>query len=220
MIEASDTASGLEPADVVAGWMAQVQQLASDCADDVQRINLLSALEAMKGCAAGGQATVTVGFAATPDRGRAAGETGPEVIRRSVAGQVALARRDAQHRGGRHVGLAVALHTELPHTRRALEDGRISEWQATLICRETACLDPDLRRLADERLAPDLGRWVTGAGTARRQDHRRAGRRRGGRPRPQSRQGPAGDGAAGAGHHGVSDRAAPGVGRDRRVSRR
>ena len=79
------------------------------------------------------------------------------MIRRSIAGQVALARRDAQHRGGRHVGLAAALHTELPHTRRALEDGRISEWQATLICRETACLDPDLRRLADEKLAPELG---------------------------------------------------------------
>jgi hypothetical protein len=42
MIEASDTASGLEPADVVSGWMAQVQQLARNCADDVQRINLLS----------------------------------------------------------------------------------------------------------------------------------------------------------------------------------
>ena len=79
------------------------------------------------------------------------------MIRRSVAGQIALARRDAQHRGGRHVGLAAALHTELPHTRTALEQGRISEWQATLICRETACLDTDLRRLADERLAPDLG---------------------------------------------------------------
>ena len=35
--------------------------------------------------------------------------------------------------------------------------GRISEWQATLICRETACLDPELRREADARL---VGRLV------------------------------------------------------------
>src|SRR6478735_7456268 len=162
MIEVLGTTGGItpadaEPADVVVGWMLQVQQLALDCADDVQRINLLSAFEALKGCAAGGQATVTVGFAATQTAEGQARGTEPEVVRRSVAGQVALARRDPQHRGGRHVGLAAALHTELPHTRRALEDGRISEWQATLICRETACLDPDLRRLADHKLAPQLG---------------------------------------------------------------
>src|SRR6185312_13621373 len=157
MIEASDTTSGLEPADVVAGWMLQVHELAGACADDAARINLLAAFESMKGCLAGGQATVTVGFAATQTADGLAVGTGPEVIRRSVAGQVALARRDSQHRGGRHVGLAVALHTELPHTRTALEQGRISEWQATLICRETACLEPDLRLRADERLGPDLG---------------------------------------------------------------
>ena len=137
--------------------MLRVQELATACADDVQRINLLAAFEAMKGCVAGGQATVTVGFAATQTAEGLAVGTEPEVIRRSVAGQVALARRDSQHRGGRHVGLAVALHTELPHTRKALEQGRISEWQATLICKETACVDPDLRLRADERLAPDLG---------------------------------------------------------------
>ncbi len=111
----------------------------------------------MKGVCAGGQAQVTVGFAATQTAEGQARGSSRTMIRRSVAGQIALARRDAQHRGGRHVGLAAALHTELPHTRAALEQGRISEWQATLICRETACLDTDLRRLADERLAPDLG---------------------------------------------------------------
>src|SRR6478752_2788030 len=157
MIEAGDTSCGRAPADVVAGWVLRVQQLAAECADDAARIDLLAALESLKGAAAGCQAAVTVGFAATQTAEGLAARTRPEVIRRSIAGQVALARRDAQHRGGRHVGLAAALHTELPHTRRALEDGRISEWQATLICRETACLDTDLRRLADERLAPDLG---------------------------------------------------------------
>src|SRR6185312_14133258 len=126
MIEAVDTTSGSQPADVVAGWMLQVQELAGACADDGQRIDLLAAFESMKGCLAGGQATVTVGFAATQTAEGLAAGTDPAVIRRSIAGQVALARRDAQHRGGRHVGLAAALHTELPHTRTALEQGRIS----------------------------------------------------------------------------------------------
>src|SRR6478609_7782009 len=83
----------VEPADVVAGWMLQVQALVAACADDGQRIDLLSALEALKGCAAGGQATVTVGFAATQTADGLAAGTEPELIRRSVAGQVALARR-------------------------------------------------------------------------------------------------------------------------------
>src|SRR4051812_37729350 len=99
MIEALDTVSGVEPADVVAGWIAQVQQLAVGCADDVQRINLLAALESLRGCAAGGQATATIGFAATQTAEGLAADTEPEMIRRSVAGQVALARRDSQHRG-------------------------------------------------------------------------------------------------------------------------
>src|SRR6476659_891611 len=159
MIEAPDAASGggRSPADEVAWWMARALHLAGECPDDAARIDLIAALESMKGVCAGAQAAATVGFAATQTAEGLAARTRPEVIRRSIAGQVALARRDAQHRGGRHVGLAAALHTELPHTRRALDHGRISEWQATLICRETACLDPNLRRLADHKLAPELG---------------------------------------------------------------
>ncbi len=45
--------------------MLRVQQLAADCADDAARIDLLAALESLKGAAAGCQAAVTVGFAAT-----------------------------------------------------------------------------------------------------------------------------------------------------------
>ena len=145
------------PAAVVAGWMRRAVELAGECVDDAARIDLIAALESMKGACAASQARATVGFAATQTAEGQARGMKPELIRRSIAGQVALARRDAQHRGGRHVGLAAALHTERPHTRNALEEGRISEWQATLVCRETACLDPGLRRAADERLAPDLG---------------------------------------------------------------
>ena len=53
MIEAGDTASGHTPADVVAGWVLRVQQLAADCADDAARIDVLAVLESLKGAAAG-----------------------------------------------------------------------------------------------------------------------------------------------------------------------
>ncbi len=38
--------------------------------------------------------------------------------RRSVAAQVALARRESPHAGNRHLGVARALVMEMPHTMR------------------------------------------------------------------------------------------------------
>ena len=67
-----------------------------------------------------------------------------------------LARRDSPFRGGRYLGLAQALLTELPQTLAALRAGDISEWRATLVARETACLDPADRRAADAELGPVL----------------------------------------------------------------
>jgi hypothetical protein len=158
MFENSRSASiGNTPADLVAGWLERLQTLADECADDTARIDLLSALEALKGGAAGTQAAVTADFHTSHTALGNAANTKPDLIGASIRAQVALARRDSAHSGGRHVGVALALGNELPHTRRALREGRISEWQATLICRETACLDPELRRTADGLLADRLG---------------------------------------------------------------
>ena len=67
-----------------------------------------------------------------------------------------LARRDSPFRGGRYLGLAQALTSELPATLAALRAGDTSEWRATLVARETACLDPADRRVADAELGPVL----------------------------------------------------------------
>ena len=48
-------------------------------------------------------------------------------MRRSIAAQVALARKDSPVQGNRHVGFAKAMVEEMPHTFQALQDGRISE---------------------------------------------------------------------------------------------
>jgi hypothetical protein len=75
---------------------------------------------------------------------------------RGVAAQVALARRESPHRGSRHLGFARAMVHEMPETMAHLVAGRISEWRATILCRETAVLSVDDRREVDRQLAGDL----------------------------------------------------------------
>ena len=89
---------------------------------------------------------------------------------RGVASEVALARRDSPVRGGRHLGFAKALVYEMPHTLAALECGALSEWRATLIVRESACLDVEDRRSLMPRLCAEVRTGRQG---------RRPGRRRG-----------------------------------------
>jgi hypothetical protein len=89
-------------------------------------------------------------------RERAAERGVPEARRgQGVAAELALARRESLHRGQQHLGLAKVLRSELPFTREALRAGRITEWRATVIARETACLSRTDRIEVDRRLAED-----------------------------------------------------------------
>jgi hypothetical protein len=74
---------------------------------------------------------------------------------RGLASEVALARRDSSNRGDQHLGFAKALIKEMPHTLAALEAGVLSEWRATLIVRESACLTIEDRRRLDKRMCAD-----------------------------------------------------------------
>ena len=87
----------------------------------------------------------------------------PDRAGAGVGAQIALARRESPAKGGRLLGLAKALVTEMPHTLTALETGQLNEWRATLLVRETACLTPADRAGVDEELAPDTG-TLDGAG--------------------------------------------------------
>jgi hypothetical protein len=74
---------------------------------------------------------------------------------RGLASEVALARRDSPHRGDQHLGFAKALVHEMPHTLAALQAGVLSEWRATLIVRESACLTLEDRRRLDHQMCAD-----------------------------------------------------------------
>ncbi len=134
--------------------------------DEAALIERIAALERIKSAAAAGQARA----AAALDTARRADEAAagvPAAQRgRGVATEVALARRDSPARGGRHLGLAKALVHEMPHTLAALECGALSEWRATLIVRESACLDVGDRRTLDAELCSDPA-GLTGMGDAR-----------------------------------------------------
>src|ERR1700757_4913035 len=124
-------------------------------ADEAALIARIADLERVKAAAAAGQARA----AAALDERRRADEAAAGVPSRQrgrgVASEIALARRDSPARGGRHLGFAKALVYEMPHTLAALECGALSEWRATLIVRESACLDVEDRRALDAELCAD-----------------------------------------------------------------
>ena len=133
----------LAPVDALAGEAALISRIAE--------------LERLKSAAAAGQARAA---AALDERRRAseAAEGVPAAKRgRGVASEVALARRDSPARGNRHLGFAKALVHEMPHTLAALECGALSEWRATLIVRESACLSVADRRALDAEMCADVG---------------------------------------------------------------
>ena len=69
-----------------------------------------------------------------------------------VASQIALARRESPIRGALHLGLAKVLTAEMPCTLAEMTAGRLSEWRATLLARETACLTLADRQTVDATL--------------------------------------------------------------------
>jgi hypothetical protein len=121
--------------------------------DDAERIDLVRALEELKCAAEGAQAVLTAAFDRSQREAEAAAGVPAERRGRAVAAQVGLARRESPHRGRQHVGLALVLRDELPGTRAALTTGRITEWRAMLVARETACLSREDRTEVDRRMA-------------------------------------------------------------------
>jgi Domain of unknown function (DUF222) len=135
-------------------------------ANEAALIGRIDWLERVKSAAAAGQAKA----AAALDEKRRADEAAAGVPKakqgKGLASEVALARRDSPARGGQHLGLAKALVHEMPHTLAALECGALSEWRATLITRESACLDVEDRRQLDEELCAEVSK-LDGMGDAR-----------------------------------------------------
>jgi hypothetical protein len=126
-------------------------------------IDELRELEDLKSALAARQARHAVAFDVLQRREQAGAGMPAADLGAGVAAQIALARRESPAKGGRLLGLAKALVTEMPLTLAALETGQLNEWRATLLVRETACLPAADRAAVDAELAPDTGTF-TGAG--------------------------------------------------------
>lgn len=151
-------ASGVDPA----AWIASLPRLAQQVTN-AERIDQIRVLEELKAAAAAAQARISVDLdrssreeeaersSATEGSSRSSSAT------RSVGSQIALARRESPNQGGRHLGFAKALLGEMPCTYAALEAGWLSEWRATMLVRESACLSVADRRQYDAELFADPG---------------------------------------------------------------
>ncbi|WP_249777285.1 HNH endonuclease signature motif containing protein [Arthrobacter sp. C9C5] len=131
--------------------------------DSADMIAEIRALEDQKSGLAARQARLAAAFDLARRREQAAAGVPAEKQGSGVGAEIALARRESPAKGGRLLGLARALVTEMPHTLAALEAGQLNEWRATLLVRETACLPAADRAAVDEELAADSGTF-DGAG--------------------------------------------------------
>ncbi|WP_427130763.1 HNH endonuclease [Pseudarthrobacter sp. S9] len=133
------------------------------CIESAGLIDQLRDAEDLKSAAAAFQARVAVAFDAAQRRAQKSTGVPADELGHGIGAQIALARRESPARGGRLLGLAKALVTEMPHTLAALNTGQLNEWRATLIVKETACLCAADRCAVDEQLAADTGA-LAGAG--------------------------------------------------------
>ena len=124
--------------------------------EDSAKIDRIAALERVKSAIAAAQAREAVAFKQSQLAAQEAARVPARDRGKGIGAQVALARRESPHRGGRLLGLADALVHELPHTLVALQRGEINEWRAAIIARETACLAREDRLKVDRELAGRL----------------------------------------------------------------
>ncbi|KUI36711.1 DUF222 domain-containing protein [Mycobacterium sp. GA-2829] len=115
-------------------------------------------LERVKSAAAAAQARATAVWASKREAAEAAAGVPKKKRGRGLTTEIALARRDAPVCGNTHLGMARALVEEMPHTLTALACGALSEYRATLIVKQSACLSVEHRRELDAEMCADVSR--------------------------------------------------------------
>ncbi len=133
-----------------------------DVETDAVRVDLLAELELVKNIAAGLQAQLAVDLDRSVRSQDAAAGVPAERRGRGVAAQIGLARAESPHRAAQLLGLAKDLATDLPLTRAAMREGRLSEYRATLLARETGCLDSHDRQHVDEQVMGEDDTYLLG----------------------------------------------------------
>ncbi|MDQ4112094.1 MAG: HNH endonuclease, partial [Actinomycetota bacterium] len=121
-------------------------------ASEAELVDWIAGLEEIKCTAEAVQAEAAVRLDAAVRARQAEAGVPARKLGEGVASQVALARRVSPEKGAKLLGLAKILIAEMPHTFALMKAGRFSQWQATILARETACLSLDDRRVIDHEL--------------------------------------------------------------------
>jgi hypothetical protein len=163
--ELGRTAGGvvaLPSAAEIEAFTARIVRGHGQAMDDVERVDFLRAAEVLKCALEGAQAQVAVEFEGSQraEQARAGVRAGRQG--RGIALQVGWARRVSHHRGQRLLYLAQRLQG-MPETLAAFRSGLIGEFKATLVVRQTECLDPVVREKVDLAIAGDPD-WLESLG--------------------------------------------------------
>ena len=142
------------------------EQSSDSATSEAELRDRITELERQKSAAAAEQARLTVEWEKLRRTAEAAAGVPLDTRGRGLSTEVGLARRDSPKKGSQHLGFAKALVHEMPHTLALLEAGLLSEWRATLIVRESACLTVEDRRRLDKELCADPN-TIDGLGDAR-----------------------------------------------------
>ncbi|WP_300008710.1 DUF222 domain-containing protein [Pseudonocardia sp.] len=154
--EVGDTSSPADAmVDELSAMLARLGTLAACDAhtDDAARIDRIALLERVKAAAAAAQHEQMVAFARSQvELQQEQVLRDPRAVGRGIADQIALACHVSPGEGSRRLGIARALHGDLPATAALLREGAISEYVAGLVVTEIRHLPADLRREVDARI--------------------------------------------------------------------
>ncbi|MHA7269668.1 HNH endonuclease [Arthrobacter sp. HLT1-20] len=118
-------------------------------------IDVIAVLEETKNALAATQAHAQALFVAQQRLEQARAGVPRERLGRGIAHQLALARHESPHRGRQLCELSEVLVREMPYSMRAFSQGRISEYKAGLIAKETVFLSLMDRAHVDQSICGD-----------------------------------------------------------------
>ncbi|MEU0267567.1 DUF222 domain-containing protein [Nocardioides sp. NPDC006303] len=121
-------------------------------ASEAELVDWIAGLEAVKCTAEAVQAEAAVRLDEAVRARQSEAGVPARRLGEGVASQIALARRVSPEKGAKLLGLAKILIAEMPHTFALMKAGLFSQWQATILARETACLSLEDRRVIDYEL--------------------------------------------------------------------
>lgn len=154
---AEGSPGGASPAEIVRGLMAVVAGIDPAMVSAREQVELLTALEELKACAAGLQVRATADLDGSLRAEHIARGGRAEGADRTIASTVGLARRVSPWWGARHARAACALVDEMPRTLAALCRGAVAEDTALLMVTATADLREVVRAEVDARLGDQAG---------------------------------------------------------------